>query len=285
MVKGYSTIIRPFDGSLHDAEGILAVERATFDESPYSPEQIQPMLSEGPQRAWVALAGGRIVGFVVTFLTRGWQGPCWEIDLLAVHPDWQGHGLATRLIRVAGARGARFVRHARAAVATDNEPSLRAFARAGFRREAEPHELWIYRPEEAAAPNGRVDGIRVREVDYPSGTEWPGSLAGESGSLVLLAEPDHGSGNKPLGTAELLYIETLLYRGAWIESLQGASRRVRQALALRAVARVREANLDELGAMVPEQDPVLRDILAESGFRSLGDFYWLRAELPLPGYA
>ena len=63
MIKEHSTIIRPFDGTSSDAEGVLLVERATFDESPYRPEQIQAMLTGGPQWAWVALAGGRIVGF------------------------------------------------------------------------------------------------------------------------------------------------------------------------------------------------------------------------------
>ena len=62
---------------------------------------------------------------VIAFLTNGRRGPCWEIDLLAVEPDWRGDGLATRLIRAAGAPGARMARRARAAVASDNEASLR----------------------------------------------------------------------------------------------------------------------------------------------------------------
>ena len=69
-----ATTIRAFDGSLADAEGLLAVERATFDESPYSAEQVRAMLTEGSQRAWLALAAGQIVGFVIAFPTYGLGG-------------------------------------------------------------------------------------------------------------------------------------------------------------------------------------------------------------------
>jgi hypothetical protein len=44
-------------------------------------------------------------------------------------------------------------------------------------------------------------------------------------------------------------------------------------------------DLDEIGMMVPEDEPPLQETLLAAGFRSLGDFDWLRAELPLPGLA
>ena len=47
------------------------------------------MLTDGPQRAWLAIADDRVAGFVVAFATTGLHGPRWEIDLLAVLPDWR----------------------------------------------------------------------------------------------------------------------------------------------------------------------------------------------------
>ncbi len=61
---GITTEIRPFNGSLADAEGLLAVERATFNESPYSPNEVRGMLTHGTQRAWLALSLSATVRFV-----------------------------------------------------------------------------------------------------------------------------------------------------------------------------------------------------------------------------
>jgi ribosomal protein S18 acetylase RimI-like enzyme len=132
MEESAEIIVRPFDGSLADAEGLLAVERATLEESPYSPEQVQTMLADGSQRAWLAVAEDRAVGFVIGFVTHGLAGAQWEIDLLAVHPDWTGQGLAKRLIGAASAFGAGLAQRARAVVAVDNTVSRRVFERVGF---------------------------------------------------------------------------------------------------------------------------------------------------------
>ena len=72
MAGKMRTIVRAFDGSLADAEGLLAVDRATFDECPYSARELQAMLSDGAQRAWLAVGGGSVagsaavIGFVAT---------------------------------------------------------------------------------------------------------------------------------------------------------------------------------------------------------------------------
>jgi len=42
---------------------------------------------------------------------------------------------------------------------------------------------------------------------------------------------------------------------------------------------------DEIGAMVRPRDWAFRDTLLARGFRSLGEFHWLVARLPLPGLA
>ena len=78
MAARSRTIIRSFDGSLANAEGLLAVEQSAFDDCPYDAGQLQAMLTEGTQRAWLAIAGCGVVGFVIAFPSHGLQGLCWE---------------------------------------------------------------------------------------------------------------------------------------------------------------------------------------------------------------
>jgi ribosomal protein S18 acetylase RimI-like enzyme len=289
-----TTIIRAFDGSLADAEGLLAVERATFDESPYTPEEVQTMLTHGPQRAWLALSREEVIGFVTAFATSGLSGPCWEIDLLAVHPDWTGQGLATRLIRAAGTLGPPGLRRTRAVVATNNPGSARAFMRAGFRRDARCR-LWILRPKEQPPLPWVALNIAVHEVNREdprltviAGAARPvrptviASEAKQSPELTLLLAEHEG---RPLGYAELLEVQTLLYRGIWLESLVASQQTAQAALVHEALNRAVAAGLDEIGMMVPERDHAVQEALRAAGFRSLGSFDWFTAALPLPGLA
>jgi ribosomal protein S18 acetylase RimI-like enzyme len=278
-------VIRAFDGSLADAEGLLVVERATFDESPYSAEQVRALLTGGTQRAWLAMAGSTVTGFVAIFPTYGLRGPCWEIDLLAVHPDWAGRGLATRLIRAATACGEQVAGGARAVVAADNGASVRAFARAGFRPGPEVCHLLIYRTDGPEAHPWSALGVTFRETTDPAEVQ---PLGGRPGDLpvrhdvldctLLLAE-QHG---QPAGYAELIDVQTILYRGVWIESLVASTQVMREALVQQAVDRATAAGLDEIGAMVPKSDWPRQKAFLARGFRSLGNFCWLTAGLPLP---
>ena len=284
------TIIRKFDGSIRDAEGLVAVEHATFNESPYTAEQVARMLSSGPQRAWLATAGPQVIGFVIAFPTVSLKGRRWEIDLLAVLPEWQGRGLATRLIRTAATSGMATrltgaAAEARAVVATDNAPSTRAFTRAGFRAQPDTCTLLIYRTVGLASVPGAGGDVRIREAtDASEVAMWNPDLPSvELGSgLTLLRAEREG---RPTGYAELIQVETLLYRGLWIESLVAPDSKSRKALVDEAVSQAVTSGLDEIGAMVPEEDWLLRDSLLARGFRSLGSFRWLVARLPLPGLA
>jgi ribosomal protein S18 acetylase RimI-like enzyme len=298
-----TTIVRAFNGSLADAGGLLLLEKELFDESPYSPQQVQTLLAGGPQRAWVAVEPGgareddRIVGFCIAFLTDGLHGTCWEIDLLAVHPDWTRQGLATRLIRAASAYGARLARQARAVVATDNTASARAFARAGF-QPAETCHLMIYRPQDTPPATPTASDVSVRQTT--SRTELDAWLSGDLSSAGPNRQPEpiqpHSSvcsttwllaehNGRSAGYAERIDVQTLLYRGVWIESLVAPTARTRAALIHATLNRAAAAGLDEVGAMVPEHNMGQRKALLAAGFRSLGTFRWVRARLPLPGWA
>jgi ribosomal protein S18 acetylase RimI-like enzyme len=285
-----AVIIRPFNDSLADAEGLLDVERETFDESPYAADEVQAMLARGAQQAWLAVGEDRIIGFVIAFGTNGLAGPCWEIDLLAVHPEWTGRGVATRLIQAAAAEGATLAPRARAAVATNNPGSARAFTRAGFQRDA-LCELFIFQPKNRTVHSFTAVGITVREVSGSSeiapllteGLVQPG-LGGQHSSgtpgapIFLLAERK----GQPAGYAELIQVQTLLYRGVWMESLVFSSPVVCAALVHAAVNWAVRAGLDEVGMMVPERALSLQDAFQTANFQSLGTFDWLVAGLPLP---
>ncbi|MCL7452209.1 MAG: GNAT family N-acetyltransferase [Anaerolineae bacterium] len=280
-----ATIIRAFDGSLDDAEGLLMVEAATFNESPYSPDEVRGMLTAGRQRAWLALGEGQVVGFVIGFVTHGLRGRCWEIDLLAVLPAWRGHGLATRLIRAASAHGARLAPRARAVIADDNSASRHAFERAGFRPAPEMCDLQIRRLTGLHLRSPLTLGVTVHEATRAAElSHWlPGLQAlPQSAELSVIVAEQHGD---LAGYAELIQVETLLYRGVWIESLVAHSRPARAALVRETTNRALVAGLDEVGAMVPDKDRAARQALRSAGFRSLGTFQWLVAELPLPGLA
>jgi ribosomal protein S18 acetylase RimI-like enzyme len=292
-------MIRAFDGSLADAEGLLTVERATFDECPYTAQEVQAMLQPGSghsphagaQCAWLAVEGdspfdqgspqpGDVAGFVIAFSVNSRQGTWWEIDLVAVHPDRQGRGLGRQLIRAAAAGGMGQANRSRAVVATDNGRSARAFAHAGFQAEPSACTLLIHRLREQAprpqpAPDVSVHEAASTDEAAAWHVSWP--AASSPGPTLLLAE-QHG---RPAGYAELITVETLLYRGIWIESLAASGRAVRDTLVCHAMNRAMASGLDEVSAMVPRQNRPLLHTLLAGGFHSLGAYRWFSADLPL----
>jgi len=286
-------LIRPFDGSRHDTEGLLAMERKTFAESPYNADEVFHLLANGEQRAWLAIVQGEVVGFVAAFPTHTLHGRNWEVDLVAVLSAFRGQGTATELIKVAveGA-GGHSLDTARALAATDNLASQRAFTRAGFNPEETVCSLLLYeirgfvpRPldscavtvrdlapsaEEAAAVLRLDEGLTLR----PDGVL---ALASRQANEILVAL----RGGEVVGLAELVYVETLLYRGIWLESLiaQGADREIQAALIAEAVERAKRKRLDEIGCLVSVKDPLLRDVLVGQGFSMVNEYYIFRRDL------
>jgi len=286
-------LIRPFDGSRRDAEGLLAVERQTFAESPYKTDEVIHFFTNGEQRAWLAIVEGEVTGFVTAFPTRTSHGRNWEVDLVAVQPASRGQGIATELIQAAveGA-GEHSLDKARAVVATDNLASQRAFTKAGFTPEEALCHLLLYKAR-GFAPRP-LDSGAVTVRDLALSTEEAGAVLRLDEGLTLgpgdvlaltsrkanetLVAVRKGEG---VGFAELLYVETLLYRGVWLESLstQRADREIQAALIAEAVERARRKRLDKIGCLVNVEAHLLHEALVGQGFGGVNEYYIFRRDL------
>jgi ribosomal protein S18 acetylase RimI-like enzyme len=312
MVTARDTLVRRFDGSLADARGLLRVERATFDESPYDADEVQSMLAGGSQRAWLATMGDDVLGFIIAFPTYRLEGLWWEMDLLAVDPEWTRRGLGWRLIHAAASGGSEFTDRARAVVATDNVASARAFGKAGFQPALETQRLLIYRTGGRLPRSRAAQGVEIQETAEPTqALEWlinfgpgtgtnsawrvhegkPANRAHGTSPEPVVSTPGQGAGSTCLlaggedrasGFAELVAVQTLLYSGLWIESLVAPELVTRRALIDYTLEKAKMDGLDEVGAMVPEDNWSLQQDLLAEGFRSLGDFHWYTADLPIP---
>ena len=204
----------------------MDVDRATFDDCPYTPEHILSLESDPDQYAWVAEESGRIVGFVSAFATYSLAASRWEVDELAVHPQAQGRGIGTALVARALEEGVNQagLTQARALVAVDNGASARVFSRCGF------------------SPVFKVDLMLysiVGREPRPLRDEWPTVRRAESDDLVDIAELGRcdvvraanglgrsknvylvaGSERGARAYVELLHVRTLQYEGFWVESM------------------------------------------------------------------
>jgi ribosomal protein S18 acetylase RimI-like enzyme len=260
--------IRAFNGSLCDARAIVAVDRATFADCPYTAEHIVALESRPEQYAWVAEEEGRILGFVSAFATHSLAASRWEVDELAVHPAAQGRGVGTALVARAIREGMRQTGldetgrdemrliETRALVAADNGASHRVFVKNGFSPVAAV-DLLLYRVRGRIPRPQRAEYPPVRRALGGDARALAGLLDSDVArvatcldcpdSLWLVAERD----GDVLGCVELIHVRTLQYEGFWIESLAVAHRPgvpVEPALFSAAIEEAkRHATVDEVG--------------------------------------
>ncbi|MBI5930240.1 MAG: GNAT family N-acetyltransferase [Chloroflexi bacterium] len=94
------------------------------------------------------------VGFIDGFMTHTLDGlPRWEVDLLAVHPNFRGRAVAAHLVALSGEsgriRGAKF---ARGLVEINNTASQQVFAKCGYDLDDQIHVLYV-------GPGRLTDGL------------------------------------------------------------------------------------------------------------------------------
>jgi GNAT superfamily N-acetyltransferase len=183
----------------------------------------------------VVYADGHLAGFVDGFLTVSAAGvPRWEVDLLAVHPAYRGHGIARRLIHANLQAGVGFgAAYARALIAVGNHASEQAFAHCGFTPLPDVHHLMIYGTTPATAdltPAPRCSSAEIQAHLHP--------------------------------------VQTFTYTGLWIEQP------VSEADFAFAKFTAQRFGWGSAGALIPEAQPQLQQYAAKQGYEALGAYRW-----------
>lgn len=128
--------------NITDADRIAQIIIATFDEPAFIP-QIETCIQNDNFSTYIVEVDDIVVGFVFGFITTSMIGQKRrELDLLAVHPDYQGQGAGTALIQ-------RFISddtpasEIRALIAVGNFRMEKALTRLGFTSEDQICALYI----------------------------------------------------------------------------------------------------------------------------------------------
>lgn len=206
-----------------DAAAIATLKAACWPGETTDPTHMAGVITEPDHATLVIVVDDALVGFVDGFLTLAPDGARrWEIDLLAVAPDFQGQGLGRVLIGACFGAGRRFApRFARALIALDNAPSQGAFARTQFIQQPDPLTLMIATEgsdtHTPAPPDAHL--IPVQTLSYRGvwleGTRTPAAFAAAqairarfgwdtAGSVIPHSSPDllsaaQSSGYTPVG--------------------------------------------------------------------------------------
>ena len=208
---------------------------------------------------WVAEDEGDVAGFVSAFLTVGGSGVRrWEVDLLAVRRASQGRRLGRELVTVVCQDAARRgVSVARAAIHVDNIASQRAFGHAGFATDSRVHKLFLWPPKLGDGPD-----------DVPS--EWLIPKTNDVPSEWLIPKTND------VGNATLVPVDTVTYRGVWIEGLtsEGSGQREQQSVLRAARSLAASEGRATTGAVVPadEEHNLPADLREQA--RMHGEYYW-----------
>jgi ribosomal protein S18 acetylase RimI-like enzyme len=251
---------RRFVDSIDDAAGVLEVEAACWNEATCSPQNLAALFqsTEQVQVCWLAEAAGQVVGFMHAFATFNGGVSTWELDLLAVHPDWRRRGIATELVRRATRDAPSSAARARSMIATSNTPSAKAFQRVGFGTDTTLSSIYVL-----DTPGG----------DDPS-PEWPPEVA-------IVQQPGKPSWVAAAGRSKisLLGVRTVLYDGLWVEGFAGDAS---PELLAAALAHATQQSLDVVGLIVPASDTAAISVVQAAGYESLGDYLTWTHALPVP---
>lgn len=144
-----------------DAAHIAALMQATWPDDSADVQRITRVLAAGQHSTLIGWLDDTPIGFADAFMSTSLDGTRrWELDLLAVHPDFRGRGIAAALVSqctdIGAQQGAAWVR---ALTRQDNIAVHRVFAKCGYQVEMEQCVLaiadgigQIYRPCAGCVP-------------------------------------------------------------------------------------------------------------------------------------
>jgi ribosomal-protein-alanine N-acetyltransferase len=135
--KRSAVLIRTFRAG--DLQRVLAVERATFAEGPYTKAMFRELYRDCGDLFFVALRLRRIVGYMVTCVDKGQA----EIVSIGVDPKCQKTGIGTRLMeRTLAVLEKRGIRRLELMVRATNKDGVRFYRRFGFRSAGRIHRYY-----------------------------------------------------------------------------------------------------------------------------------------------
>jgi len=254
------------------AEALLDVERRSLSDSDYTIGEAVALLQRDEQHAYLVSARGAIAGFCACFETDMGEDTRLEIDLLGVVEAWRNHGLGRRLVAHALNKGQkRGVHAARAIVRVDNLASRRVFERCGFRASVR-RTMMVY----------VLRGLRPRPF-LPAG--W--QLRHISSGILALADDDAVMTTRDwrhtihwlehqgalMAAAESQSVDTLCYRGVWLERLWTPSSSAIEPMVSAVLEHAKELGVDEVGHLVDDvRHPRQQDTLVAMGWSAVGSY-------------
>lgn len=137
--------IRAFNNTTLDAQGILAVDSETFCDMKLTAEELIQRAKRPGNHIFIAESdSGQVVGFVSLMEAHTLHGIGLWIDLIAVLPQVQNHGVACQLVEKAMDYGrALGVAYSSALVRSNNQASLRVLQKSGYIQEKTTFELMV----------------------------------------------------------------------------------------------------------------------------------------------
>ena len=171
-----------------DVPGIASVKQATWPYEQTNEDYIDRVIQDESHFTLVATESLQIVGFVDGFETIAQDGTRrWEIDLLAVHPDHRGRGIAKCLVGACAEHGGqRGCSISRSLIHIGNDNSMKVFTSCGYQPESQVCGLYVSSNDSdvnIAIPSnlhlGAVDTINYRGV-------WlEGELSGDAFAAAI----------------------------------------------------------------------------------------------------
>ncbi len=200
MLRDERVRIRP--ATSDDAVAIAAVASDVWPDEPLDSLVIQDLIAATERRTTVAMLDDVVVGFVDGFLTKTERGESrWEVDLLAVSPAAQGHGIGRMLVRACvDAAMAAGATTARGLVRIGNVASERVFAACGFTAIEPVLQLSVagtlMRPAHAGSlhvvpvKTFRYEGVWLEAVTPAALRALQPASAGVTGALISVDDRD-----------------------------------------------------------------------------------------------